>query len=148
MRDVNRSNVPRTSTQTRFKEVDMKDRLSHPLVVLCMAGALSGIGSGAAVAAGDAAAGAAKAIFCAYCHGSDGNPLDKAAPRLAGQDADVLVTKMKLQTEALGPHELMIQAWRTARALNDQDMNDLAAYFSQQPIREPLQTANPQPPGK
>jgi cytochrome c553 len=131
-----------------IQEVDMKDRLSHPLVVLCMAGVFSGFGSGPAAAAGDAAAGAAKAIFCAYCHGSDGNPLDKAAPRLAGQDADVLVAKMKLQTEALGPHELMIQAWRTARALNDQDMNDLAAYFSQQPVREPLQTASPQPPGK
>jgi cytochrome c553 len=128
----------------------MKYRLSHPLVLLCMAGALSGMSvwSGAAAAAGDAAAGAKKSIYCAYCHGSDGNPLDNAAPRLAGQDADILVAKMKLQTEALGPHELMIQAWRTARALNDQDMNDLAAYFSQQPVRETLQPANPQPPEK
>lgn len=113
-----------------------------------MAGALSGMSvwSGAAAAAGNAAAGAEKSIFCAYCHGSDGNPIDKAAPRLAGQDADVLVAKMKLQTEALGAHELMIQAFRTGHALNDQDMNDLAAYFSQQPVREALQPADPQPP--
>jgi cytochrome c553 len=125
----------------------MKYQFSRPSALLCIAGALSGISgwSGAAAAAGDAAAGAKKAIFCAYCHGSDGNPLDNKAPRLAGQDADVLVSKMKLQTEALGPHELMIQAWRTARALNDQDMEDLAAYFSQQPVRETQQTANPHP---
>jgi len=115
-----------------------------------MAGALSGmsVASGTAAAAGDAAAGATKSIFCAYCHGSDGNPLDNAAPRLAGQDADILVTKMKLQTEAFGAHELMIQAFRTGHALNDQDMNDLAAYFSQQPVRETFQTANPNPPAK
>jgi cytochrome c553 len=128
----------------------MKYRLSHPLVLLCTAGTLSAmIGwSGVAAAEGDAAAGARKAVFCAYCHGSDGNPLDKGAPRLAGQDANILVTKMKLQTEAFGAHELMIQAFMTGHALNDQDMNDLAAYFSQQPVREPHQPAPPKPPEK
>jgi cytochrome c553 len=128
----------------------MKNRLSHPWVSLCMAAAFSGMSmlSGVAAAEGDAAAGARKAVFCAYCHGSDGNPLDKGAPRLAGQDANILVTKMKLQTEAFGAHELMIQAFMTGHALNDQDMNDLAAYFSQQPVREPQQTATPKPPEK
>jgi cytochrome c553 len=128
----------------------MKYRLSPPWVSLCMAGAISGMSllSGAAAAEGDAVAGARKAIYCAYCHGSDGNPLDKAAPRLAGQDADILVNKMKLQTEALGAHELMVQAFLTGRALNDQDMNDLAAYFSQQPVRDPLQPVSPKPPEK
>ena len=115
-----------------------------------MAGAISGMSllSGAAAAEGDAIAGARKAIYCAYCHGSDGNPLDKAAPSLAGQDADALVNKMKLQTEALGAHELMIQAFLTGRALNDQDMNDLAAHFSRQPVRDPMQPASPKPPDK
>jgi cytochrome c553 len=125
----------------------MKYRLSRQLMWLCMAGAASGMNvwSGAAAAAGDAAAGAEKSIFCAYCHGSDGNPLDNAAPRLAGQNAEILVAKMKLQTEALGAHELMVQAFRTGRALNDRDMNDLAAYFSQQPVRETFQPANNHP---
>jgi cytochrome c553 len=128
----------------------MKYPLSHLWVSFCMAAAISGMSllSGAAAAEGDVAAGARKAIYCAYCHGSDGNPLDKAAPRLAGQDAYVLVNKMKLQTEALGAHELMIQAFLTGRALNDQDMNDLAAYFSQQPMKDPLQSAPPKPPEK
>jgi len=128
----------------------MKVRLPHPWVSLCIAAAFSGMCllSGVAAAEGDAAAGARKAIFCAYCHGTDGNPLDKGAPRLAGQDASTLVTKMKLQTEAFGAHELMIQAFMTGRALNDQDMNDLAAYFSQQPVWESQQLATPQPPGK
>jgi cytochrome c553 len=128
----------------------MKYRLSYPLGVLCMAGILSGMGvwSSAAAAAGNAAAGAKKSVYCAYCHGTDGNPLDQKAPRLAGQDADALVTKMKLQTEALGAHEFMMQAWRTAGALNEQDMNDLAAYFSQQPARETAPPADPRLPEK
>jgi len=115
-----------------------------------MAGASSaaGVWSSSAAAAGNAAAGAEKSIFCAYCHGSDGNPLDNAAPRLAGQDADTLVAKMKHQTKVMGQHELMIQAFRTGRALNDKDMNDLAAYFSQQVVRETVQAAAPQPPAK
>lgn len=115
-----------------------------------MAGAFSGVSllSGIAAADGDAAAGARKSIYCAYCHGSDGNPLYKGAPRLAGQDANVLVNKMKLQTEAFGAHELMIQAFLTGRAMNDQDMNDLAAYFSRQPVRDPMQPVLPTPPEK
>jgi cytochrome c553 len=128
----------------------MKNRLSQHLLLLCMAGASSagGVWSGSAAAAGDAAAGAEKSIFCAYCHGPDGNPLDNAAPRLAGQDADTLVAKMKHQTKVMGRHEMMVQAFRTGRALNDKDMNDLAAYFSLQPIRQTLQSAHPNPPGK
>lgn len=124
----------------------MKYRLTRQLMLLCMAGASSGasLWSGAATAAGDAAAGAEKSIFCAYCHGTDGNPLDKAAPRLAGQNQETLVAKMKHQTKTMGQHELMIQAFRTGRALNDRDMNDLAAYFSQQPARGSVQTASPQ----
>ena len=126
----------------------MKYRLSRQLMLLCMAGASSGMSvwGGAAAAAGDAAAGAEKSIFCAYCHGSDGNPLDNAAPRLAGQNAEILVAKMKHQTQIMDRHELMIQAFRTGRALNDRDMNDLAAYFSQQPVRDTLQPVNTRPP--
>ena len=116
----------------------MKYRLSGQLIWLCIAGASSclSVWSGTVAAEGNAAAGAQKSIFCAYCHGPDGNPPDKAAPRLAGQDAEMLVAKMKAQNQALGAHEFMIQAFRTSRALNDQDMSDLAAYFSQQPVRQ------------
>jgi cytochrome c553 len=123
---------------------------ARQLLLLCIAGTSTAIGSwsGAAVARGDAAAGAEKSIFCAYCHGSDGNPLDDAAPRLAGQDADTLVAKMKHQTRAMGQHELMIQAFHTGRALNERDMNDLAAYFSRQPVRETIQAAATEPPAK
>ena len=128
----------------------MTNRLTRQLMLLCLSGASCGVSlwSGAATAAGDAAAGAQKSIFCAYCHGTDGNPLDKSAPRLAGQNAETLVTKMKHQTKTMSQHELMIQAFRTGRALNDRDMNDLAAYFSRQPARESVQTASPQLPEK
>lgn len=123
----------------------MKNRLSQQLLVLCVTGAslATGVWSGSAAAAGDAAAGAQKSIFCAYCHGSDGNPLDNAAPRLAGQDADILVAKMKYQTKVMGRHEMMIQAFRTGRALNDKDMADLAAYFSSQAVRQTAHSGRP-----
>lgn len=103
---------------------------------LLVAGAISSLaaGSGAATA-GDPAAGAQKAIYCAYCHGADGNPLDDGAPRLAGQNPADLVAKMKRNARLMGKHELMIQAYQTGRVLNDRDMNDLAAYFAQQPVR-------------
>lgn len=125
----------------------MKYRLSRQLMVLWIAGVSAGLSmwSGTVTAGGDAAAGARKSIYCAYCHGPDGNPPDQAAPRLAGQNPEILVGKMKAQTEALGAHELMIQAFRTGRALNDQDMNDLAAYFSRQPVLETVESQPPHP---
>jgi len=122
----------------------MKYRMSRQMFVLCMAGAASGMGlmSGAAVAAGDIEAGARKAIFCAYCHGLDGNPIDAAAPRLAGQKADILVDKMKA---SMDKNELMMQAFHTGRILNDRDMDDLAAYFSQQAVRETVKPVSTYP---
>jgi len=125
----------------------MKYRMSRQMFVLCMAGAASGMSlmNGAAVAEGDTTAGARKSIFCAYCDGSDGNPLDDAAPRLAGQKADILVDKMKHKAQAQGNNELMMQAFHTGRILNDRDMNDLAAYFSQQAVREISKPVSTQP---
>jgi cytochrome c553 len=105
----------------------------------CAITAMLALASGAAAASGDPAAGGRKAIYCAYCHGADGNPLDAAAPRLAGQSAEALVAKMKRNAQTMGKHELMIQAYTTGRILNDRDMNDLAAYFAQQPARTAVQ---------
>lgn len=119
----------------------MPFRMTRRALLLPLAAAILSVASNSALAGGNPEAGKQKSIFCAYCHGSDGNPLDAGAPRLAGQDAAVLVTKMKHQTRVMGQHELMIQAFRTGRALNDQDMNDLAAYFSGQPVRQTANTA-------
>ncbi|MFO7541297.1 MAG: hypothetical protein R6W97_00610 [Thiobacillus sp.] len=122
----------------------MKYRFSRQLQWLYLVGATLGVGvCGTPAAANESATTSpAKTLFCAYCHGPDGNPTDNAAPRLAGQDADVLVAKMKGQIEAIGPHEFMLQAFQTGRVMNDRDMKALANYYSRQPVRETVQRAN------
>lgn len=86
---------------------------------------------------GDSDAGAQLSIFCAYCHGSDGNPFYPGAPRLAGQDAATLVTKMKARRKCCQDDRsnMMMVAFFTAGCLNDRDIGNLAAYFSKQTVR-------------
>lgn len=116
----------------------MKRNFSHSCLVLSLMLAMGALASGSspATAAGDAEAGAKKSIFCAYCHGADGNPPDNESPRLAGQSAQVLVAKMKHQVPYHNYAHPMMQAFVTGGCLNDQDIENLAAYFSKQPIRK------------
>jgi len=97
--------------------------------------------SGDAKVTGDAKAGQAKAAVCGACHGIDGNSAAPNFPKLAGQGERYLLKQI---------HD--IKAWDTetnpakkataGRAvlemtgilinLNDQDIADVAAYFSSQ----------------
>ena len=85
--------------------------------------------SGAASAAGDAAAGEAKSAVCMACHGPGGNSLVPTWPKLAGQHPEYLYKQLmdfKMQNrvnEQMSPQVL---------ALNEQDFVDLAAYFAAQ----------------
>lgn len=81
---------------------------------------------------GDVTAGARKAIYCSYCHGADGNPAAADIPRLAGQDANALLAKMKRQLPNRDRRHPMYQAFVTGDCLNDREMSNLAAYFSGQ----------------
>jgi cytochrome c553 len=91
-----------------------------------------------AIAAGDAAAGQAKAITCAACHGADGNSLNPEWPSLAGQHP--AYTIKQLQAFKSGARQNVLMSGQ-AMALSDQDMADLAAYFaSQKPAKK---TADP-----
>ncbi len=91
----------------------------------------------AIAADGDSSAGAGLSIFCAYCHGPDGNPYYPGAPRLAGQDAATLVAKIKAKRESCQDDRsnMMMVAFFTAGCLNDRDIENLAAYFSKQTVR-------------
>lgn len=95
-------------------------------------------------AGGDSDAGAGLSIFCAYCHGPDGNPYYPDAPRLAGQNAATLVAKMKAKREAYPDNHsnLMMVAFFTAGCLNDQDIENLAAYFAKQTGRDDARPAS------
>lgn len=85
------------------------------------------LAAGAALAGGDPAAGKAKAAVCVGCHGANGISTNPLWPNLAGQKAPYIVKQLKAfragtrQDPLMGP---------IAKNLSDQDMEDLAAYFS------------------
>ncbi len=90
--------------------------------------------AGNAQAAGDAAAGKAKSAACMACHGPDGNsptPSGPAAtwPKLAGQHANYLAKQMADFKGGARQDAIMLGM---VAALSEQDMADLAAYFSSQ----------------
>lgn len=90
-----------------------------------------GLLSSAAVAAGDAAAGKAKAVTCGACHGANGVSMIPNYPNLAGQKADYLVAQLMAfkSGERKGAQAAIMAPM--ASGLSEQDMKDLAAYFSE-----------------
>ena len=86
-----------------------------------------------AQAAGDAAAGKAKSASCAGCHGADGNSVNPEWPSLAGQ-GDGYIAK-QLHDFKDGKRENATMA-PMAAPLTDEDMQDLAAYYSSQSLKE------------
>ena len=79
--------------------------------------------------AGDAAAGKEKAKTCAACHGPDGNSVAADFPRLAGQHYDYLLRAISDYKAGLRKNALMMPM---VEKLTRRDMEDLAAYFSEQ----------------
>jgi cytochrome c553 len=89
-----------------------------------------------AFAKGEAAAGKAKSLTCAACHGSDGNSLIPMNPKIAGQHEGYLVkqlTEYRLASRTGGKEGRNNAVMNgMAAGLSDQDIADLAAYFSSQ----------------
>ena len=82
-----------------------------------------------ASADGDAAAGKSKAAVCGACHGVDGNSASAQFPKLAGQNASYIAAQ--LANFKSGKRQNAIMSGQ-AKGLSDQDMQDVAAYFSSQ----------------
>jgi cytochrome c553 len=80
-----------------------------------------------AAAAGDAKAGRAKALVCQACHGIDGLSKVPDAPNIAGQVEDYLVTQLQAFKSGARRSETMSVV---ASTLSDEDVRNLAAYFS------------------
>jgi cytochrome c553 len=78
---------------------------------------------------GDAAAGATKAAPCTACHGPNGNSMTPEWPALAGQNAAYLRDQVKRIRDGHRPNPVMLPF---VKDLSDQDIADLAAYFSNQ----------------
>ena len=79
------------------------------------------------MAAGDAAAGKAKAATCAACHGANGISLIPMYPNLKGQKAAYLEKQMKDFKSGTRTDPTM---GAMAKPLSDQDIADLAAYYA------------------
>ncbi len=83
--------------------------------------------SGAAMAAGDAAAGKDKVTACAACHGSDGNSAAPTFPKLAEQGEKYIYKQLHDIKSGL---RVIPEMLGQLDNLSDQDMADIAAYFS------------------
>jgi cytochrome c553 len=79
------------------------------------------------LAAGDPKAGRAKALLCQACHGTDGLSVVPDAPNIAGQTENYLLTQLAAFKSGARKSEAMNVV---ASTLSDQDVANLAAYFS------------------
>ena len=81
------------------------------------------------LAKGDPNAGKAKSATCQACHGLDGKSVMPEYPNLAGQHASYMEKALRDYRD--GRRTNMIMA-PMAAGLTDQDIKDLAAWYSQQ----------------
>ena len=82
-----------------------------------------------AIARGNAAAGQEKSATCAACHGKDGHSVDPTYPNLAGQYQSYLI---KALSDYRGGRRTNAIMAGFASQLSNQDIEDLAAWFSSQ----------------
>lgn len=76
-----------------------------------------------------AAAGEAKAAVCTACHGVNGNSVNPEWPNLAGQGSAYIKEQLKLFRAG---HRNNLVMYPLSVALTDDDIRDLAAYYSRQ----------------
>lgn len=72
---------------------------------------------------------------CSNCHGMDGNSVSPAFPRLAGQQADYIVSQMTnfRSHQRLDPPGYQYM-WGLSRHLTDEQISGLAEYYSKQTV--------------
>jgi cytochrome c553 len=80
---------------------------------------------------GSAEAGKTKAVTCAACHGPDGNSANPQWPSIAGQNAPYIVKQLQAYKDGTRSNVLMSGQ---AAALSDEDMRDLAVFYTEQAI--------------
>lgn len=95
-----------------------------------------GWSSDAAGASGNSQRGQEKSQVCQSCHGATGNEsLQPSYPKLAGQHADYLRHSLKAYRDGGRQNAVMSGI---AAGLSDQDIADLAAWYSSQKGLEDL----------
>ncbi len=101
-------------------------------LTLLLSGATLAFVSTQLLASGSIENGKQKAATCFACHGADGNSVDPQYPRLAGQYNMYL--QQVLHEYKDGQRENPIMKGMVA-TLSDQDIEDVAAYFSSLPTK-------------
>lgn len=91
------------------------------------------------VVVGDPEAGKQKAVTCSACHGMDGNSPISAFPKLAGLGEKYLLTQMQHIRSGVRPVAQMVGQ---VDNLSDQDLADIAAYYTAFP--RSVEKANPE----
>ncbi|MCF6451507.1 cytochrome c [Vibrio sp. MMG022] len=86
--------------------------------------------SGQAMAAGDVAAGQAKAGVCAACHGPDGIAVIPGYPNLKGQNEQYIASSIKAYKAGQRTGGLAAVMQAQASLLSDEDIANLAAYYA------------------
>ena len=81
------------------------------------------------MAKGDAKAGKAKSLTCQACHGVDGKSVAPDYPNLAGQYASYMEKALRDYRDGRRTNPIMAPM---AAGLSDQDIKDLAAWYSKQ----------------
>ena len=100
------------------------------LVSLLLTLGVTGVAQAAGTAlVGDAAAGQAKTAVCGACHGPDGNSMAPNFPKLAGQGNKYLLKQLHEIKD--GKREVLEMTGMLTN-LSDQDLADIAAYYSSQ----------------
>lgn len=105
--------------------MNLTKRFSIPLMVFATV-----LFAAPVFAHGDAAKGKETAKTCFACHGEHGQSVDPQYPKLAGQYADYIVQVLKEYKDGQRNNAIMKGF---ATPLSEQDMEDVAAYFSTQP---------------
>lgn len=107
----------------------MKTNLLKHITVSAVISAAA-IGSTVVLAEGDAAVGRKKAETCLGCHSipnlENTYPMYRV-PKVAGQHADYIESALKAYKDGTRPHKTMRA---NAMNLSDEDIADIAAYFS------------------
>ncbi len=106
-------------------------RRTLALAPLWLAAAAFAAGSASAADQGSADAGKTKAATCAACHGQTGNSVAPNYPSLAGQHPSYIVHQLMAFKNGERQNPTMVGM---AATLSNQDMMDLAAYFSKQQL--------------
>ncbi len=83
---------------------------------------------------GDAQRGLEKSQTCVACHGTDGNSVIPNYPKIAGQHASYIIESLHEYREGPGSERDNPIMYGMTAGLSDQDILDLAAYYSEQKI--------------